>query len=76
VSLNINVCLLGLKTEIKASFSLSLAMNTHKLYILRYAQNRKIGKQNNLNILGSNTYEPTHGIQIWLRSPMPEGGDA
>ena len=51
-------------------------MNTHKLYILRYAQNRKIGKQNNLNILGSNTYEPTHGIQIWLRSPMPEGGDA
>jgi len=39
-----------------------------------YAQSRKIGKPNNLNLFGGNkTKGPKHDSQN--RSPMPEGGE-
>ena len=44
----------------------------------RDAQNRKIGKLNNLKFLGGNeTKVPKHDSQnLRLRSHMPEGGEA
>ena len=42
---------------------------------IRYAQNQKNGKPNNLNVFGSNkNKEPKQDRQNQLRSPMPEGG--
>jgi hypothetical protein len=45
---------------------------------IRYAQNRKIGKPNNLKFLGGNeTKVPKQDSQnLRLRSHMPEGGEA
>jgi hypothetical protein len=46
---------------------------------MRYVQNRKIGKPNNIKVFGSNeTKGPKQGNQHWLRSPrspMSEGGE-
>ena len=43
---------------------------------LGIAQNRKIGKANNLKVFGSNkTKGPKQDYQNWLRSPMSEGGE-
>jgi len=49
--------------------------------VIRYAQNRKIGKSNNLKVFGSNGAIKPKGLikqdsHNQLRSPMPEGGES
>ena len=43
--------------------------------LMRYAQNRKIGKPNNFEVFGSNkTKGSKHNSYNRVRSPMPDGG--
>ena len=42
---------------------------------IRYAQNRKIGKPNNLNFRSYKTKGPKQDSQNQVRSPMPEDGE-
>lgn len=48
-----------------------------EITFIRYAQSRKIGKANNLSILGTITTKGTNqDNQNRIRSCMPEGGDS
>ena len=44
------------------------------IIFIGYAQNRKIGKQNNSESLGA-IKRPEPNIKNWLRSPMSEVGE-
>ena len=50
-------------------------MKFYGITIIRYAQNREIGKPNNLNFWSNKTKGPKQDSQNWVMSSMPEGGE-